>query len=80
MIAYIVRRLFQMVIVLIGVTVITFAWTGQFPPPTIYLQVIWVIGLCMIILSLIHRLPRGVLVAIGFQGMGVFKWDAASRT
>ena len=53
-------------LVLLEVTVITFAWTGQFPPPTIYLQVIWVIGLCMIILSLIHRLPRSVLVAIGF--------------
>ncbi len=53
-------------LVLLEVTVITFAWTGQFPPPTIYLQVIWVIGLCMIILGLIHSLPRGVLAAIGF--------------
>lgn len=53
-------------LVLLEVTVITFAWTGQFPPPIIYLQVIWVIGLCMIVLALIHRLPRAVLAAIGF--------------
>lgn len=52
-------------LVVLEVLVVSVAWTGVFPPPTIYLQVIWVIGLAMIALALLHRLPRGVLALIG---------------
>lgn len=47
-------------------TVITFAWSGDLPPRVIYLQVIWAIGLSMIVLALMSGLPRLLLAAIGF--------------
>ncbi|CAL92848.1 DUF1624 domain-containing protein [Azoarcus olearius] len=47
-------------------TVITFAWSGDLPPRVIYLQVIWAIGLAMIVLALMSGLPRKLLAAIGF--------------
>ncbi|MFC3178373.1 DUF1624 domain-containing protein [Undibacterium amnicola] len=46
-------------------TVINFAWVGQFPPSTWYLQVIWVIGLAMICLGLLHKLPLPILLTLG---------------
>ena len=52
-------------LVVLEVLVVSVAWTGIFPAPTIYLQVIWVIGLAMIALALLHRLPRAVLAVIG---------------
>ncbi|SDF76365.1 MULTISPECIES: DUF1624 domain-containing protein [unclassified Duganella] len=52
-------------LILLEITVITAVWAVQLSPPTIYLQVIWAIGLSMIALSLLHRLPRGVLIALG---------------
>lgn len=61
---FLVKR--GLLLIALEITLVTFAWTGKFPPPTIYLQVIWVIGLCMIVLALLHRLPRVVLAAIGF--------------
>lgn len=61
---FLVKR--GLLLILLEVTVVTFAWNGKFPPPTIWLQVIWVIGLCMIILGLVHRLPRWILAVVGF--------------
>ncbi|SFI83432.1 Uncharacterized membrane protein [Pseudomonas syringae] len=46
-------------------TLVSFAWTFQFPPTIIYLQVIWAIGLSMVALSLMVFLPRWALVLIG---------------
>lgn len=46
-------------------TLINFAWVGYFPPSTWYLQVIWVIGLAMICLGLLHKLPLPMLLSIG---------------
>ena len=46
-------------------TVINFAWVGHFPPSIWYLQVIWVIGLAMICLGLLHKLPRSLLLSLG---------------
>lgn len=46
-------------------TLVSFAWTFQFPPTIIYLQVIWAIGLSMVALSLMVFLPRWALVVIG---------------
>lgn len=61
---FLVKR--GLLLIVLEVTVITFAWNGIFPPHTIWLQVIWVIGLCMIILGLVHRLPRWILAVVGF--------------
>jgi uncharacterized membrane protein len=44
--------------------VVNFAWTLQFPPSVIYLQVIWAIGLSMVALAGLLWLPRGVLAAL----------------
>jgi uncharacterized membrane protein len=52
-------------LVALEICVVSVAWTGRVPPTTIYLQVIWVIGLSMIALALLHRLPRGALIALG---------------
>lgn len=52
-------------LIALEICVVSVAWSGTVPPTTIYLQVIWVIGLAMIALALLHRLPRGVLIALG---------------
>lgn len=59
---YLVKRgLFLMVL---DVTLMTLAWTTKWPP-TIWLQVIWCIGVAMIALAVLMYLPRGALVALG---------------
>jgi uncharacterized membrane protein len=52
-------------LVLLEVTVINFAWTFQFPPAKVFLQVIWVIGLSMLALAALVWLPRKALIALG---------------
>jgi uncharacterized membrane protein len=60
---FLVKR--GLLLVVLELTLVTFAWSGEFPPSTIYLQVIWVIGLAMIVLALLHRQPRWLLASIG---------------
>lgn len=55
------RGLFLM---LIEVALITPAWTVKLPP-TIWLQVIWCIGICMIALAALLAVPKKVLFALG---------------
>lgn len=52
-------------LVVLELTLVNFAWTFQFPPTVIYLQVIWAIGLSMIALALLVSLPRVTLLIIG---------------
>nr|WP_269845191.1 heparan-alpha-glucosaminide N-acetyltransferase domain-containing protein [Sphingomonas deserti] len=54
-------------LIVLELTVINFAWTFSLPPQTIFLQVIWVIGLSMIALSGLLWLPRPALLAIGLS-------------
>jgi uncharacterized membrane protein len=60
---FLVKR--GLLLVLLELVFVNFAWAGQFPPQTLYLQVIWVIGLAMILLGLVHRLPLKLLGAVG---------------
>ncbi|WP_338762545.1 heparan-alpha-glucosaminide N-acetyltransferase domain-containing protein [Massilia sp. METH4] len=46
-------------------TLVNFAWTGSFTPSTLYLQVIWAIGLSMLALALLHKLPLPLLGVLG---------------
>lgn len=49
-------------------TIVCYAWPTQapaFPPPTIWLQVIWTIGLSMICLAGLIHLPRTAQFAVG---------------
>lgn len=52
-------------LVVLEFTLINFAWAGVFPPPIWYLQVIWVIGLSMIALGFLHKLPLPFLFSLG---------------
>ncbi len=52
-------------LILLEVTVVGFAWTAEFPPSMLFLQVIWCIGICMIALAGLMMLPRLWQVAIG---------------
>lgn len=51
-------------LVVLELTLVNFAWTFQFPPTVIYLQVIWAIGLSMIALAVMVWLPRLVLLLL----------------
>ena len=52
-------------LVLLEFTLVNFAWTFQFPPTVIYMQVIWAIGVSMIALAILVWLPRPILFALG---------------
>lgn len=59
------------VLILLELTVINTAWTGEIPPSKLYLQVIWVIGLSMVTLSLMIFMPKKLqwfIVIIGIGG------------
>ena len=50
-------------LILLEVTVITFAWAFTWPP--VLFQVIWTIGVCMIAMSALQWLPVAVVGAVG---------------
>ncbi len=54
-----------MLLIFLELVFVNFGFMGAFPPPVLYLQVIWIIGLAMIVLALVHRWPLKVLGAIG---------------
>lgn len=58
-------------LVVLEFTLVNFAWTFQFPPAVIYLQVIWAIGVSMIALSVLAWLPRPVLCVLGLVIVGL---------
>jgi len=55
-----------LVLILIELTLINTSWFGVIPPETLWLQVIWAIGLSMLALAFLSKLPYGVIAAIGF--------------
>nr|UKE83671.1 hypothetical protein KXZ65_21995 [Pectobacterium sp. PL152] len=64
--------LFQrgLILILLELTLINFAWTFQFPPQVIYLQVIWAIGMSMLALSALIWLPAGLVFILGLVIVG----------
>lgn len=54
-----------LLLVVLELTLVNFAWSGQFPPSTLWLQVIWAIGISMIVLSLLADQPRWLLATLG---------------
>ncbi|MFH6783224.1 MULTISPECIES: DUF1624 domain-containing protein [Methylobacterium] len=50
-------------LILLELTLVNLAWTGTLLPPVLYLQVIWAIGLAMIVLAGLILLPRPALAA-----------------
>lgn len=64
-------------------TVVNFAWTGSLAPSTLYLQVIWAIGLAMLALALLHKLPLALLGVLGaaiVAGHDALSFDPAPGT
>ena len=56
------RGLFLM---LLEVTLVGFAWDPRLPPQTLWLQVIWAIGVSMVALAALIHLPRAGVIAVG---------------
>ena len=52
-------------LVFLELTFVCFAWNAEFPPKTLWLQVIWCIGICMIVLAALLHLKRSWLVVLG---------------
>lgn len=53
-----------LLLVALEITLVNFSWSGTYT--TLWLQVIWAIGICMIVLGLMTSLPRWLLATIGF--------------
>ncbi len=51
-------------LIALEVTVINFSWMGSYH--TIWLQVIWAIGLSMVVLALLSQWPKALLALLGF--------------
>ena len=60
--AFLLKR--GLFLIFLELIIINFAWTGQFPPDVIYLQVIWAIGLSMIALAALIGLAKKWLWAL----------------
>lgn len=54
-----------LLLVVLEWTVVSVAWTFALRPQLVFLQVIWAIGLSMIALAALVRLPRSWLIAVG---------------
>ncbi|MEO6715859.1 MAG: heparan-alpha-glucosaminide N-acetyltransferase domain-containing protein [Novosphingobium sp.] len=61
--SYLLKRGF--LLIAIELAYLSPIYWGIVPQPTFWLQVIWCIGLCMIVLALLMRLPRMALIALG---------------
>ncbi len=60
--AYLAKR--GLLLIVLELTVVNFAWTFSFPPKMIYLQVIWAIGLAMLALAALLWLPRTIQILL----------------
>ena len=54
-----------LILIALELTLVNFAWTATFPPEVIYLQVIWAIGISMVVLACCVSLPLPVLAGAG---------------
>jgi uncharacterized membrane protein len=52
-------------LIFLELTVINFSWRVELPPQTVFLQVIWAIGLCMVAMAALSRLPSRVIFGLG---------------
>ncbi|WP_271785301.1 DUF1624 domain-containing protein [Aquimarina algiphila] len=60
--AFLLKR--GLFLILLEITLINFSWSASYN--TLYLQVIWAIGICMICLALLSKLPRIWIGVLGF--------------
>lgn len=62
--AFLLKR--GLFLIVLELTLINFAWTATFPPDVIYLQVIWAIGISMVVLAACISLPLPVIILSAF--------------
>lgn len=62
--AFLLKR--GLFLIVLELTLVNFAWTATFPPDVIYLQVIWVIGISMVVLAACISLPLPVIILSAF--------------
>ncbi|MDA4943413.1 DUF1624 domain-containing protein [Acinetobacter baumannii] len=60
--AFLLKR--GLFLVALELTLVNFAWTATFPPEVIYLQVIWAIGISMVVLACCVSWPLPVLAGV----------------
>jgi uncharacterized membrane protein len=60
--AFLLKR--GLLLIALEVTLVSFAWTASLPPPILYLQVIWAIGVSMVALAGLLWLPRAALAVL----------------
>jgi uncharacterized membrane protein len=60
---YLLKRGFLLIV--IELVYLSPLYWGIVPQPTFWLQVIWAIGICMILLAAFMRLPRPAIIALG---------------
>jgi uncharacterized membrane protein len=62
--AFLLKR--GLFLIVLEPTLVNFAWTATFPPDVIYLQVIWAIGISMVVLAACISLPLPVIILSAF--------------
>ncbi|MFW1953601.1 DUF1624 domain-containing protein [Acinetobacter beijerinckii] len=62
--AFLLKR--GLFLIVLELTLVNFAWTATFPPDVIYLQVIWAIGISMVVLAACISLPLPVIILSAF--------------
>ncbi|MEI1756456.1 heparan-alpha-glucosaminide N-acetyltransferase domain-containing protein [Acinetobacter baumannii] len=63
--AFLLKR--GLFLIVLELTLVNFAWTATFPPEVIYLQVIWAIGISMVVLACCVSLPLPVLAGVALM-------------
>jgi uncharacterized membrane protein len=66
--AFLLKR--GLFLLFLELTFVGFAWVPKFPPQTVWLQVIWTIGLSMIALAGLIHLPRRVMMMLALVIVG----------
>lgn len=61
--AFLLKR--GLFLIFLELTLVNFSWRAELPPQFVFLQVIWAIGLCMVILAGLLHLPRRAILAVG---------------
>lgn len=80
--AFLVKR--GAFLIFLELSFVSFAWTAEFPPSTLWLQVIWAIGFSMLVLAALLRLPRagqfvlGVAIVAGHNLLDGFRLEPNS--
>lgn len=57
-------------LIFLELTFVNFSWRAELPPQFVFLQVIWAIGICMVILAGLIHLPGRAILALGLVIVG----------